>query len=232
MFAHHAHDNDDDDDDVQEAKARVYKVTHLAARHAQRSVPKPQVVPVLEEMPKWELLRHVSEEIQTQRGLLASRADSAPDSATRSNGGGTTCGTPRAAAAASPIDLLNSASPVRKASRRSNDDVATGTTVAVGTEAAQAEHVEWQKGEGYEWIDKLTQQEAQALKDAPVLLVAKQQHMLTELKSILAVRPCIVSFVGWLHFGVEIDVCATAAQALMHATRAGQWRPEVHAETV
>lgn len=62
---------------VQEAKARVYKITHTsggssASKKGAAGKAQPVLEPVLEEQPKWLLLREVVEEIQAQRGAIAS----------------------------------------------------------------------------------------------------------------------------------------------------------------
>lgn len=233
---------------MQEAKARVYKVEPSV--HAQSNgaaAPKPQLVPVLEDMPKWALLRHVAEEIQTQRGLLASRAHAAAaapacsgragsgsDKATEAadsepawgvlgavtgrlrtpeldreaggNGGAVLRGlqgngpaqegesTPRHTGARdSIVNLADSASPARQRTggvRTCGGDAGSpqARSKALGSTQAAEEHGGGQKDQDpYEWIQSLPERDARACMDAPVLLVAKDQHMLVELRSILAV---------------------------------------------
>jgi hypothetical protein len=228
---------------MQEAKARVYKVEpEVRSPSDDVAAPKPQLVPVLEEMPKWALLRHVAEEIQTQRGLLASRAHAAASAPVGSgyadgsskkataatdskpaggelgavtsrlrtgvldravgNGGAVLQGlrgeegirTPRdSGARGSIVNLADSASPARQRTegvRTFGHD--TGLPEArsnvLNGRQADKEHGSSQKDQDpYEWIQRLPECDTSAYADAPVLVVAKDQHMLVELRSVLAV---------------------------------------------
>jgi hypothetical protein len=226
---------------AQEAKARVYKVTQ--APPSAGSAPKAQLVPVLEEMPKWSLLQQVAEEIQTQRALLASRAGSAvgasapgPAGATRTGARAATGarengvkdaagtrhapsgaqlreGTPERELGAGPaqpghdraaqpaangtagggsvVDLLDSQSPVkRRPAWRDSEQVSQQSPVC--DELLQGGDCVAQPAVGedaHAWINQLSAEQAQACADAPVLLLTQERHMLSELRSILTVRP-------------------------------------------
>ena len=257
---------------MQEAKARVYTVTQAPpdAPEGGKRTPQPRLTPVLEQMPKWEMLQQVAEEVQTQRALLASKAGSSAPAATKhracdadsdqaqasehdesgmpakrkrqravsevgaSHGGDSTSNRARSAQlssaqlqagpvaadalpvrsnleALSPqggspkkhlhptsgvpdevIDLLDSQSPVRKhaahraaAAAMPPQQSPTGDPLKhpadLANEAASAD-------DPHAWIDTLPSAEALSCADAAVLLIAKERHMLTELRSILAVR--------------------------------------------
>lgn len=248
----------------QEAKARVYKVTHdvpqmgeAARNKAGAAVPKaePQLVPVLEEMPKWSLLQQVAEEVQTQRGLLASRAGdpaatanghsaggsgnaarhahsgaqvpyegasrgdaggSAPDRHAHSGaqlrthgssgGGGGVAARANSGVDSAVIDLLDSQSPVKSRKRVCTDADASradggrdsppasppamlgarGLNSAGSTDDV-AGMLDEAECDPHAWINALPGEVAAACASAPVLLLAQERHMLTELRAILAV---------------------------------------------
>ena len=168
------------------------------------------------------LLQHIAEEIQTQRGMLASRAHAAGD-------GGASTSAPvlsgqRHDRHAVAIDEATPAGPPAHvdngdtASRQRNGDAVSGQQAArqaaeepctprAGQSPVKESLLEAspglrvisaggdEDGEGTHedstaWIQCLSAEEAQACADAPVLVVAKEPHLLTELRSVLAVRCC------------------------------------------
>lgn len=172
---------------------------------------------MLEEQPKWLLLQHVAEEIQTQRGMLASHAH-ADDDAHTANGGASTSGRTAPPASGQRHDRrATDAGGVVPGARAAANGGAAGGAEAAGPDdeepcTPRAGHSPVKEslleaspglrvisaggdedgGQSQEdstaWIQRLSAAQAQECADAPVLVVAKEQHLLTELRSILAVR--------------------------------------------
>jgi hypothetical protein len=130
---------------MQEAKARVYKVVQPPPKRGTAAASKPHLSPVLQEMPKWPVLRQLAEEIQVQRSLLASLADAQPHD--------------------------------RPSAGHDNEDV----DMAVDEEAEAAE-------DPHAWIRELSAAQAAACGDAAVLVIAKEPHLLPELRAVLQAR--------------------------------------------
>jgi hypothetical protein len=183
---------------LQEAKGRVYTV-ELTAPQA-----KPELNPVLEEQPKWLLLQQIAGEIQLQRGLLVSQttlSDARPSAST----------TPEAMARVGPTlqssacthvsesappgsaklpldegqvgradDRRNSGLDSRKHAGQNHDRQShTATEMPGQGDDGAAEHA---------WIRHLSGDAAKANAEAPVLVVVKELHLVSELRSVLSVR--------------------------------------------
>eukprot|EP00892_Ulva_mutabilis_P008481 jgi/Ulvmu1/6004/UM026_0130.1 len=206
-----------------EAKARVYKVTRSAASargsKSGGSKSEPALEAVLEEQPKWLLLREIAEEIQAQRGSIVSLQSnsttssggaSASEQATlqgqpdppskrhKANGSRApapaTAAPPPAGSAGnasddddSDVEIIADPTSTRKRSTASHGPASTSAAAAEACDGAGGAALKEEEEEeaADAWIPRLSQEQLRECGSAPVLVVAKEAHLLSELRSVL-----------------------------------------------
>jgi hypothetical protein len=190
---------------LQEAKGRVYTV-ELTAPQA-----KPELKPVLEEQPKWVLLQQIAGEIQLQRGLLVSQsaASDAGRSAASGPGKRARMGVSMQSGACPHVSESISAGSAKALLDEGwvgHPDDGRNSWLGGKDHAGQnhdrqshvAAEMPGQEDDGaaeHAWMRHLSADAQRACAEAPVLVVVKEHHLVSELRSVLTV--CIPHDICW-----------------------------------